>query len=86
LKAAPIGCVAFQGIGGQIQQGVFPGWPGLRYNRAQAKYMKEQPPSPSSRRPFWNRENLWALLLCLVIILVFIMTADSSPLWIYQGF
>jgi hypothetical protein len=24
--------------------------------------------------------------LCLVIILVIIFTADTAPLWIYQGF
>jgi type II secretory pathway component PulL len=33
-----------------------------------------------------SRENLWALVLCLVVILLIIFTADSSPLWIYQGF
>ncbi len=32
------------------------------------------------------RENLWAVALCLVVILVIIFTADSAPLWIYQGF
>jgi hypothetical protein len=25
-------------------------------------------------------------VLCLVLILLIIFTADSSPLWIYQGF
>jgi hypothetical protein len=34
----------------------------------------------------FSKENLWALLLCLIIIAVLILTADSSPLWIYQGF
>lgn len=34
----------------------------------------------------FSRENLWALLLCLIVIAVIIMTADSSPQWIYQGF
>ena len=34
----------------------------------------------------FSRENLWALVLCLVVILLIIFTADSSPLWIYQGF
>jgi len=38
-----------------------------------------------SRRLF-SRENTWALVLCLVVILVIIFTADSAPLWIYQGF
>jgi hypothetical protein len=32
------------------------------------------------------RENVWALILCLILIAVMIMSADSSPLWIYQGF
>jgi len=37
-------------------------------------------------RRIWSRQNRWALVLCLVIILVIIFTADSSHLWIYQGF
>jgi hypothetical protein len=43
------------------------------------------PVKPVVRRIF-SRENLWALVLCLVVILLIIFTADSSPLWIYQGF
>jgi|YNPNPStandDraft_1061719.scaffolds.fasta_scaffold22987_2 hypothetical protein len=31
-------------------------------------------------------ENIWALLLCLIILAVVILTADTAPLWIYQGF
>lgn len=34
----------------------------------------------------FNRENLWALVLCLIVIAVLVLTADSAPLWIYQGF
>ena len=34
----------------------------------------------------FSRENVFALLLCLIILLVIIVTADSSPQWIYQGF
>jgi hypothetical protein len=34
----------------------------------------------------FSRENLYAVGLCLVIILLIIVTADSSPQWIYQGF
>jgi len=34
----------------------------------------------------WNKENLLALLLFLIIVAVLIATTDSSPLWIYQGF
>ena len=33
-----------------------------------------------------TRENLWALALCLILILLVIFTADSAPLWIYQSF
>jgi hypothetical protein len=38
------------------------------------------------RNQFLSRENLYAVLLCLAIILVIILTADLSPQWIYQGF
>ncbi len=31
-------------------------------------------------------ENLAAVALCLIVIAVIIVTADSSPQWIYQGF
>lgn len=34
----------------------------------------------------WSRENLLALLLCLILIAIVILTADQSPQWIYQGF
>jgi hypothetical protein len=37
-------------------------------------------------RWLFSRENLWALLLALLLIVLVIVTADSSPLWIYQGF
>lgn len=37
-------------------------------------------------RTLWTRENRWALALFLIIVLLVILTADSSPLWIYQGF
>ncbi len=33
-----------------------------------------------------TRENIYALLLCLIVILVLILTADQSPQWIYMGF
>lgn len=32
------------------------------------------------------RENLLAVLLCLILIALVIFTADTSPTWIYQGF
>jgi hypothetical protein len=34
----------------------------------------------------FTRGNLFALALCLVLILLVIVTADSAPQWIYQGF
>ena len=34
----------------------------------------------------FTRENLLALLLCLILIALTIFTADTSPTWIYQGF
>jgi hypothetical protein len=37
-------------------------------------------------RLIFSRENLWALVLCLILLLVIIFTAGSAPLWIYQGF
>jgi hypothetical protein len=37
------------------------------------------------RKPI-KRENLYALLLCLILLLVIILTVDQSPQWIYQGF
>jgi hypothetical protein len=33
-----------------------------------------------------KREFLIALALCLIVILLIIVTTDSAPLWIYQGF
>ncbi len=37
-------------------------------------------------RRIFSRENLFALLLCAILVLVIIVTADSAPQWIYQGF
>jgi hypothetical protein len=37
-------------------------------------------------RRLFSRENVWALVLVLVVIALIILTADSAPLWIYQGF
>jgi len=34
----------------------------------------------------FTRENLLALLLCLILIALLILTADQTPQWIYQGF
>lgn len=37
-------------------------------------------------RRIFSRENLFALGLCLIVILLIIVTTDTSPQWIYQGF
>jgi hypothetical protein len=37
-------------------------------------------------RRLFQRENLFALLLCLILLAVIIMTSDTAPRWIYQGF
>jgi hypothetical protein len=38
------------------------------------------------RRALFSRENLYAVLLCLAVILVIVLTSGQSPQWIYQGF
>jgi hypothetical protein len=37
-------------------------------------------------RKLFTRENLYAVLLCLLLIALLIVTADQTPQWIYQGF
>lgn len=41
-------------------------------------------------RPIWRRiatrENLFALSLALLVIGLVVVTTDSAPQWIYQGF
>ena len=37
-------------------------------------------------RHLFTIENLYALLLCLALILLIILTTDQAPQWIYQGF
>jgi hypothetical protein len=37
-------------------------------------------------RVILSRENLLAVALCLMVILLIIATTDSAPRWIYQGF
>lgn len=33
-----------------------------------------------------TRENVFAVCLCVLVILVLIVTTESAPQWIYQGF
>lgn len=37
-------------------------------------------------RRLLSRENLLALLLCLALLALTILTAEDAPAWIYQGF
>ena len=34
----------------------------------------------------FTRENMFAIALCVIVILLIIVTADTAPQWIYQGF
>jgi hypothetical protein len=34
----------------------------------------------------FSAENLTAAALCLLVVAVIILTADTAPQWIYQGF
>jgi hypothetical protein len=43
-------------------------------------------PLPAWLKKFFSRENLWALLLALIILVLWIVTTSTAPLWIYQGF
>jgi hypothetical protein len=38
------------------------------------------------RQSLFTKENLLAVILCLILILLVVFTADASPTWIYQGF
>jgi hypothetical protein len=33
-----------------------------------------------------SQENIFALIVCLILIALLIMTSDQAPQWIYQGF
>lgn len=37
-------------------------------------------------RRLFSRENIFALGLCLIVLLLLVVTTDSAPQWIYQGF
>jgi hypothetical protein len=41
---------------------------------------------PFFRQRVLTRENAFALLLCLMLLALAVLTADASPQWIYQGF
>ncbi len=37
-------------------------------------------------KTLFSRENVFAVALCLIVILTMIVTASDAPQWIYQGF
>ena len=37
-------------------------------------------------RWLFNRETLQAVILVLILIAIWVMSADTAPTWIYQGF
>jgi len=37
-------------------------------------------------KTIFSRENLSAFLIALLIIFIIILSTDTSPQWIYQGF
>ena len=43
-----------------------------------------QPGSPVRR--IFSRENARAVIVCLLLLALAVLTADSAPAWIYQGF
>ena len=45
---------------------------------------RQQDAEPARR--LWNRENLYAVSLCLLLLALLILSTDSAPQWIYQGF
>jgi hypothetical protein len=38
------------------------------------------------RKRILTRENVLAVILCVILVLLVIVTAESAPQWIYQGF
>lgn len=37
-------------------------------------------------RRLFNRENAFAVALCIIALLMIVLATDSAPQWIYQGF
>jgi hypothetical protein len=37
-------------------------------------------------KKLFTKENLYAIIFCLILIALVIVTADQAPQWIYQGF
>ena len=57
-----------------------------RRNDAGAADRDQCPALPGPTGMMFSRENILALLLCLLAILLIIVASDAAPQWIYQGF
>ena len=44
------------------------------------------PALPGPAGMMFSHENILALLLCLLAILLIVVATDAAPQWIYQGF
>jgi len=53
-----------------------------RENRAKMKRQKAK----SALEKLFSQENLWALILALMVIFLLIALTGTAPQWIYQGF
>ena len=38
------------------------------------------------KKHLFTTENIWAVLLALVLVALVIVSVSDAPLWIYQGF
>ena len=48
--------------------------------------MSSREPDAKPSRRLWSRENLYAVLICLLLLALLLLSTDSAPQWIYQGF
>jgi hypothetical protein len=48
--------------------------------------MAANDPEPPRRRFLLSGEDWLAVMLCLMVIALIVMTSSSAPQWIYQGF
>jgi hypothetical protein len=37
-------------------------------------------------KKIFTPENIWALVLFLIVVALIVVTTNDSPVWIYQGF
>ena len=54
-------------------------------HREERKGNKENPFTTFAAKLF-THENVWAIVLFLIVVALIVLTTDDSPNWIYQGF